>query len=70
MIMEFLSWRVFVTILTHAILWTKPLGNGDVGVVIFESLAHSDVHPTQRFLLHRWPLRNIMLEGVSLLDHE
>lgn len=46
------------------------LGNEDVGLVIHESLVYSEVYLTQRFLLHSWPLRNVMLKGVSLRDHE
>lgn len=48
----------------HDCVDPNPLGNGDVGVVIHESLVHCDVHPTQWFLI-----RNIMLEGISLCDH-
>ena len=46
------------------------LGTDDVGVVIWESLIHSEVDPTQRFSLQRWPLRNVTVDGVSLRDHE
>ena len=48
----------------------KHLGPDDVGVVILESLVHSEVDPTHRFSLRRWPLRNVTIDGVSLLDHE
>src|ERR1700738_5738372 len=48
----------------------NPLGTEDVGVVILESLVHSEVNPTHRFSLRRWPLRNVTIEGVSLHDHE
>ena len=48
----------------------NPLGPEDVGVVIFESLVHSEVDPTHRFSLRRWPLRNVTIDGVSLRDHE
>ena len=34
------------------------------------SLIQSDVHPTQRFLLHKRSLQTTMLKGVSLRDHE
>ena len=40
----------------HDCVDLNPLGNGDVGVIIFDSYVHSNVHPTQRFLLHRWAL--------------
>src|SRR5450631_355085 len=48
----------------------NPLGTDDVGVVILESRVHSEVNPTHRFSLRRWPLRNVTIEGVSLHDHE
>ena len=48
----------------------NPLGDDDVGVVILEALVHSEVHPTQRFSLRRWAIRNVMHDGVSLRDHE
>ena len=48
----------------------NQLGTDDVGVVIWESLIHSEVDPSQRFSLRRWPLRNVTIDGVSLRDHE
>ena len=48
----------------------NPLGPDDVGVVILESLVHSEVDPTHRFSLRRWPLSNVTLDGVSLRVHE
>jgi hypothetical protein len=48
----------------------NPLGSEDVGIVILESLVHSEVDPTHRFSLRRWPLRNVTIDGVSLRDHE
>src|ERR1700680_1438927 len=46
-----------------------PLGTEDVGVVILESVVHSEVDPTHRFSLRRWPLRNVTIDGVSLCEH-
>jgi len=67
---EFLLQRVFVKIITHMIVFDQNLlGNEDVGVVIHESLIYSEAYLTQRFLLQGWPLRDVMLEGVSLHDH-
>ena len=54
----------------HDCVDQNPLGNAHVGIVILESLIHSDVHPTQRFLLCRWPVWSVMFKGVSLCDHE
>jgi hypothetical protein len=48
----------------------NPLGTEDVGVVILESFVHSEVDPTHRFSLRRWPLRNVTIDGVSLCEHE
>ena len=48
----------------------NPLGPEDVGVMILESLVHSEVDPTHRFSLRRWPLRNVTIDGVSLREHE
>jgi hypothetical protein len=45
-------------------------GTEDVGVVILESLVHSEVDPTHRFFLRRWSLRNVTIDGVSLSEHE
>lgn len=68
---EFLLQRVFVKIITHMIVFDQNLlGNEDVGVVIHKSLIYSEVYLTQRFLLQGWPLRDVMLEGVSLRDHK
>jgi hypothetical protein len=47
----------------------NPLGLEDVGIIILESLVHSEVDPTHRFSL-RWPSRNVTIDGVSLRDHE
>ena len=46
------------------------IGINDVGIVIWESFIHSEVDPTQRFSLRRWPFRNVTINGVSLRDHE
>jgi hypothetical protein len=46
------------------------LGPEDGGVVILESLVHSEVDPTHNSSLRRWPLRNVTINGVSLRDHE
>ena len=54
----------------HNCVDQNPLGDEDVGVVLYELPTHSEVHSNQMFLLHRRPLWNIMLEGVSLRDHE
>jgi hypothetical protein len=48
----------------------NPLGPEDVGVVILESLVHSEVDPTHRFSLRRWHLRNVTIDGISLRKHE
>ena len=48
----------------------NPLGPDDIGVMILESLVHSEVDPTHRFSLRRWPLSNVTLNGVSLRVHE
>ena len=45
-------------------------GTKDVRVVILELLIHFEVDPTYRFSLHRWPLRNVTIDGVSLHEHE
>ena len=58
---EFLLQRV-----TRMIVLTKTYLNEGVGVVIHESLIYSEVYLTQRFLLHSWPLRNVMLKEISL----
>jgi hypothetical protein len=54
----------------HDCIDENQLGTDDVGVVIWESLNHSEVDPTHRFSLRRWPLRNVTIDGVSLRDHE
>jgi hypothetical protein len=48
----------------------KPLDTEDIGIVILESLIHSEVDPTHRFYLRRWPLKNVTIDGVSLREHE
>src|SRR6202048_558867 len=48
----------------------NPLGTDDVGIVILESLVPSEVDPTHRFSLRRWPLRNVTIDGFSLREHE
>jgi hypothetical protein len=48
----------------------NSFGPEDVGVVILESLVHSEVDPTRRFSLRRWPLTNVTIDGVSMRDHE
>ena len=51
----------------HDCVDQNPLGDEDVGVVILESLVHSEVHPTQRFLLRRWPIRNVTMELACVI---
>jgi len=46
----------------------KPLGEDDVGVCILNSLLPSEVPPSWRFSLRRWPLRSVHHDGVSLWD--
>lgn len=47
----------------HDCVGQNPASNGDVGVVILQSLVHSNVHPTQIIFLYRWRLWNVMLIG-------
>jgi hypothetical protein len=54
----------------HDCIDQSPLGPDDVGIVILESRVHSEVDPTHRFSLRRWPLRNVTIDGVSLREHE
>ena len=48
----------------------NPFGIEDVGVLILESLIDSKVDPIHRFSFRKWPLRNVMINGVSLCEHE
>jgi hypothetical protein len=54
----------------HDCVDENPLGPDDVGVMILDSLVHSEMDPTHRFSLRRWPLRNVTIDGVSLREHE
>ena len=47
----------------------NPLGDDDVGVCILNSLLPSVVPVTWRFSLRRWPLRQVLHDGVSLWNH-
>ena len=47
----------------------NPLGTEDVGVVILESFIYSEMDPTRRFSLCRWPLRNVTIDGISLREY-
>ena len=47
----------------------NPLGEEDVGVCILNSLHPLEVPPGWRFSLRRWPLRNVLHDGVSLWNH-
>ena len=46
------------------------LGSDDIGVVIMSSLNQTEVDETWRFSLRRWPLRQVLYNGVSLYDHD
>ena len=48
----------------------NPFGTKDVGVIILESLVHSEVDPTHRFSLRMWPLKNVTIDGITLREHE
>ena len=68
---KFSLWRVFVVVPTHMILLTRS--NLAIGMLVISSLSPSLTPmciPLKGFLLHRWPLQSVMLEGVSLRDHE
>ena len=47
-----------------------PFGTKYVGVVILESLIHPEVDLVHRFLLCRWLLRNVMIDRISLREHD
>ena len=47
----------------------NPLGEEDVGVCILNSLHALEVPAGWRFSLRRWPLRNVLHDGVSLWNH-
>ena len=47
----------------------NPLGLEDVGVCILNSLLPLEVPPGWRFSLRRWPMRNVLHDGVSLWNH-
>lgn len=71
MTMEILLRRVFVKIATHMSLLTKT--HVAMKTLLSSSFSPSFILrfiPLKRFLLCRWPIRNVMLEEVCLCSYE